>query len=649
MSSSPEIPAHETRAGRFLVIAVSLGIAAVTLTYAIDAFAGGAPIATTTRATMFTGSRGDGSIYVRYEDNQGVSRLGIVAPDGSGLRDAFPGSPAAQHQQISFSPHGMLMAYVDAREGNRGIYVANADGSDAVKLTDQVNDSWPSWSPDGTKIAFVGTRFDPVLAFCHPGVFADCLTDIYTMNVDGSDITDVTGDPGCEFDPAWSPEGARIAFASTTEVAGFSAISVMNSDGSDRMTLSSSNGGSDFDPRWSPDGSQIVFGGIHNEDWGLFEVGADGTDERTLLFGLGTYAVAPAWSPDGSLIAFGGKVGDYGQPESVLAMQPDGSEITKLADVPEGWAIREIAWRPLMTAPVPGEVLVGPTIDVGPQGQTNAIALGEGGLWVATYDVAGDHIVHLDPSTGDLVASISVDAAPSWEWGGGGLTTGLGRVWVIGAGPSAILSEIDPGSDQVIGAVDLHAQLGMDVAVADGSVWVLLWDHPDQLRLERLDPETLDVIAMIPFDGVGYGHHLFATDAMVFAETNQVHGDTVGDLVLQSVDTATNSVVASLPLKGLPALDQGRLWVAAAEGLQQIDPASGTVCETLDVRGSLLRGPGALWFLQGNDRLARIDTTGTATLELNLPPSVDPLAIATSNSSAWTVNSQGSITRIEWT
>jgi hypothetical protein len=212
MRSSPGIPAHGTRAGRLVVIAVSLGISVLTTTFAIEAFRG-SPIAKRSRVAALSGSRGNGSIYFRYEDNQGSSRFGVVNPDGSGQRDAFPGDPAAQRQQLSFSSDGRRLAYVDGREGQRGIYVADADGSNAVRLTDQVNDSWPNWSPDGAKIAFVGTRFDPSLGFCHPGVYADCFTDIYTMDADGSDITDVTNDPGWESGPAWSPDGMRIAFA----------------------------------------------------------------------------------------------------------------------------------------------------------------------------------------------------------------------------------------------------------------------------------------------------------------------------------------------------------------------------------------------------------------------------------------------------
>lgn len=400
--------AHEgDRPRRFVAITVSLGIAFLSTSFVIDAFSGERD-PERSGAVASDGPVDNGSIYFRAGNDQGQTMDGIVEPDGSGQRDAFPGDPAAQHEQLSFSPDGRRLAYVDGREDHRGIYVANADGSNAIRVTDQLNDSWPNWSPDGTKIAFVGTRFDPTIGFCQPGGgLLGCPTDIYTMGADGSNVTDITDDQGFEFDPTWSPDGTKIAFASTSDVAASTTITLMNADGTGRVKMSPSNGGSDFHPSWSPDGTQIVFGGIHYEDWGLFKVRADGTDERTLLFGVGTYAVDPAWSPDGSLIAFGGNVGDYGHPEGVFAMRSGGSGITKLAEVPQGWGISEIAWRP--APPPPPETASGVLAFARSLPMTGGAIVPKSEIWLMNED--GSDATQITDAQRDG----EVAAEPSWS------------------------------------------------------------------------------------------------------------------------------------------------------------------------------------------------------------------------------------------
>jgi Tol biopolymer transport system component len=288
----------------------------------------------------------NGSIYYRLDTDDGRSMVGAVEPDGSGQRIVISEDTRIRYEQLAFSPDGTHMVYVDATDGHRGIYVADSDGSDAVRLTDGINDSWPAWSPDGSKIAFVSTRFDPSVAYCHPGVYVDCVTEIYVMDRDGSDVARLTTDLGVDFNPAWSPDGTRIAYTHTPNSWTATAIQVIGADGANSVRVSSSNGGSDLDPSWSPNGDQIVFGGIHYENWGLFSVRPDGGDERTLLFGIGTYAIEPAWSPDGSLIAFGGYVKGDTESPGVYVMQADGSGVTRIADAPEGWWVREITWGP---------------------------------------------------------------------------------------------------------------------------------------------------------------------------------------------------------------------------------------------------------------------------------------------------------------
>ena len=94
---------------------------------------------------------------------------------------------------------GEKIAFASNRDGNFDIYVMNADGTNPIRLTNNGGfDEDPSFSPDGSKIAFVSDR-DSGNA------------EIYVMNADGSNITRLTNS-GVDFEPSFSPDGSKIAF-----------------------------------------------------------------------------------------------------------------------------------------------------------------------------------------------------------------------------------------------------------------------------------------------------------------------------------------------------------------------------------------------------------------------------------------------------
>ena len=122
------------------------------------------------------------------------------SPDGSRL--AFASDFVnGEVQEVLLFDEGPTSATSQEITGHQGIVVMAADGSDAERITNSPStDSSPSWSPDGTRLAFASDRGGNL--------------DVYVMDVDGSNVVQLTDHPGTDSEPVWSPDGAQLAFAS---------------------------------------------------------------------------------------------------------------------------------------------------------------------------------------------------------------------------------------------------------------------------------------------------------------------------------------------------------------------------------------------------------------------------------------------------
>jgi len=200
------------------------------------------------------------------------------------------------------------------------LFVIRPDGSSERRIAAGANEAFtdPAWAPDGRRLAFVWRDAEK---------FPSRLT---LADANGGRRRVVTAAKGTLSslelaDPAWAPSGRRLAFS--LNVRGTFEIFVVNTDGTGlrRLTRNRLN---DVDPAWSPDGRTILFGRSVGEfidgPYFLFAMNADGTRQHRLLR---LRSGEPAWSPDGSKIAFSSSTS--GKP-AVYVANSDGSGVHRL-------------------------------------------------------------------------------------------------------------------------------------------------------------------------------------------------------------------------------------------------------------------------------------------------------------------------------
>ncbi len=637
---------------RLSVAGIALAVAVAGLAFAVRAFTGGTP--------PRPGASPDEARIAFVTGHGASTEIHLVDEDGSGDERLVIGRTPA------WSPDGTRIAFrtgdPEKPESEKTISVIDADGTDGHVLAtlegELQNPGAPTWSPDGSMLAFA-------------------INGIYVVNADGTDLRLVTrydGERTCaDLEPSWSPDGSSIAFAVRCE-AGNEGIWLVDPDGTDRRQLlaPSKELVSLSFPAWSPDGSRIAFAGVSGGppefEYDIYVMNADGGGITKLTEGLG-FPTMPSWSPDGSKIAFL----DWST-ERVLAINADGTDPQTIAEGATGCCP---AWQPVRAAvatPTPAETTpVSPvtphitaTIPVG--SFPRDIAVGAGAVWVTVNDFPeGEQETHsllrIDPASNEIAATIPVRSA-------GHLAVGSDAVWTTEFREERdVLVRIDPRSNEVVATIPV-GRLAFDVAVDESGVWVTRDIDSRSGEVIRIDPATNEIVARIPVEGRIRDVVLGEGGVWVVDSTSTIREEPS----LIHIDPGTNQVAGRIP--GLAGLDvvtgDGLAWVQG--WLSTVEPEVGTgsgdrpVVLRIDPRKDEIVGEpiplawfypfafgeGGVWFVDQRAGPA-VSRLNTETIEVDHSVGVASVAqdstvhavLDAETGTIWVANYEDTITRID--
>jgi Tol biopolymer transport system component len=419
-----------------------------------------------------------GSIYVADPAGGAPSLLGAgleptYSPDGT--RIAYAATPAGNvlvaHADgsnpvlvatdhflspLAWSPDGKRIAYISGSYSSGfAVSVATADGSGSTVLSyDAASDAPPTWSPDGTELAFTTTND----------------TDIAVVNADGSGRRLLIQDAIQDKAPSWSPDGSRIAFF--RGVFGSFVLYTIRPDGSGLHQIGVAQVDPDSQPAWSPDSARLAFGGRQLTTYtkvgpayryDVYTVAADGAGERPL--GDGSY---PGFSPDGRRIGFT-SIRRGSSARQLYVMNADGTCQTQLTSAAA--AVESPSWQ-ATTAPAADPLRCAALSLTGTlTAATDHPALDDLRVYIYQATITNTGNVGSDP----LQFVTSPDSGPFTYIS----ATALGGACKLGADVSCSLPPLAPGASATVelrfnafvsGAFRLDAQVSGNGQIPDGDL-----------------------------------------------------------------------------------------------------------------------------------------------------------------------------------
>jgi Tol biopolymer transport system component len=675
------LPPRLTPLRRGAVVVLALALSATALGVAVRAFSG-EPRRPKPAATF-----GNGPIWVRQGSGEGGSRIYALDPSTGDVRPLWqdgrnpdfsdvPIRPEIVSWDYAFSPDGTRVAFTrNVNEGDGSccyeLFTMNADGTHLQQLThDKAYASFPSWSPDGSRIVY--SRYDGSEYIPGCELTRQCPADLFVIDADGTEGHRITQDASDEATPSWSPDGTRIAYVGANGDAWSNTIETIAPDGTGRQVVVPSGDELRVFTAWSPDGSTLAYEAATRD--ATVEVRAvevsTGVVRTVVETGRDTTGGRPVWSPDGTSIAFAHR-GDAG--DEVWVVGADGSDPHLALNAPS-YGVAPLAWRPVPAGVSPTvehtlvpaadfHPVVRQTIDVAPS--ANAILYAAGSLWIPAYDVIGgggadrSMLFRLDPDTGETVDRVPIVSTPAMETGGGGIAYAFGAIWITGGTrEGAIVQRVDPATDRMTDVFPVPGDGGQSITVNGSGLWI--GSYGAAAHVSHVDPSDGHVIASFEVKGIQVRRIVSVSDVVIAQSLYWTdNGGPCGhDAVF---DPSTDRVVTSRDIPHCGAYEEipwrDELW-AAGDAFARLDPMTldptgeRTEYPSYFPRSFVLVGPDeAIWYAAypgGNgvrpDTLARFDPTTGSIHEYDVH--VGAIAAAATEDSIWMLQYGGSLTRL---
>jgi len=267
--------------------------------------------------------------FPAWNNETNMHDVWVINVDGSGRHKVV-----ANMEMPAFSPDGKWLAVKGTQSDMQNLYIIRPNGTELRRVSENIEDRLPTWSPDNGRIAYASTKEGPNhpkkiyvndqpfegrkpssreivsdhgpiqgehLHWMPDGriVYQGCdyqpdpdVCGLFTIADGGGKFTQVTRD---QRDTAPAGHGGRIAFMSNRD--GNWEIYVVREDGTGLKRLTS-NASDDGLPTWSPDGKTIAFVSNQGGAWAVWVMNADGSSRRE-LFDIGGGGLKPSWTEMG--------------------------------------------------------------------------------------------------------------------------------------------------------------------------------------------------------------------------------------------------------------------------------------------------------------------------------------------------------------